>query len=68
MIVELLGGDEEEEAWPEAAYLERGDSDDGVAEPSGGLWLRHMDPETGLAYHMNDETGVFTRRSTIVVQ
>ncbi|CAM9580062.1 unnamed protein product [Discosporangium mesarthrocarpum] len=24
---------------------------------SGGLWVRNIDPETGLAYHMNDETG-----------
>lgn len=47
----------EGEAWPDALYVEADDGEEGKMEPSGGLWLRHMDPETGLAYHMNDETG-----------
>lgn len=58
-IVELLGGNAGGEEWPDAVYVEGDDGDDGNAGPSGGLWLRHMDPETGLAYHMNDETGDF---------
>lgn len=66
--MELLGGGEEEETWAETLYLEREAGDDVVAEPSGGLWLRHIDAETGLAYHMNDETGMFTWGSTIIVQ
>lgn len=32
--------------------------EDGEASgPTGGLWIRHIDPQTELAYYMNDETG-----------
>ncbi len=59
-IVELLGGEEEGEAWIEVEEVYTGTDagEDGEASgPSGGLWIRHMDPQTGLAYYMNDETG-----------
>lgn len=55
-IVELLGGEEEGEAWVEVEEVYTGE--DGEASgPTGGLWIRHIDPQTGLAYYMNDETG-----------
>lgn len=59
-IVELLGGEDDAGGWAGAEYvyagMETGDSAES-AIPSGGLWIRHMDPETQLAYYMNDETG-----------
>lgn len=58
--MELLGGESDEDDWLEAVLLDDEDSD-GDAESSGGLWLRQIDPETTLAYHMNDETGVARR-------
>lgn len=64
-IVDLLGGDTEEWLDTEETYTigEAGDGADST--PSGGLWLRHMDPETGLAYYMNDETGECRRPTAI---
>lgn len=59
-IVELLGGEEEGEAWVEVEEVYTGTDagEDGEASgPTGGLWIRHIDPQTGLAYYMNDETG-----------
>ena len=59
-IVELLGGEEDGEAWVEVEELYTGTDtgEDGEESgPTGGLWIRHMDPQTGLAYYMNDETG-----------
>lgn len=52
-IVALLGGSTEEWLEAEETYT----NGEGDSTPSGGLWLRHMDPETGLVYFMNDETG-----------
>lgn len=59
-IVELLGGEDDVAGWvgTEDVYAGMGTGDDEESTaPSGGLWVRHMDPETQLAYHMNDETG-----------
>lgn len=57
-LVELLGDDStDEEEWPEMSlWQEEVGGDD--ATRTGGLWLRHIDPETNLAYHTNDETGM----------
>lgn len=57
-VVELLGG--EEEGWIDVEEVYTGvDAGDyvEVSGPTGGLWVRHMDPQTELAYYMNDETG-----------
>lgn len=57
-IVELLGGEEEGWADSEEAYTGVVAGQDAEASgPTGGLWIRHMDPQTELAYYMNDETG-----------
>ncbi|CAM9111323.1 unnamed protein product, partial [Laminaria digitata] len=59
-IVELLGGEDYAAAWGGTGdmYAGMGAGDDVESTtPSGGLWIRHMDLETQLAYHMNDETG-----------
>ncbi|CAB1118067.1 unnamed protein product [Ectocarpus sp. CCAP 1310/34] len=59
-VVELLGGEEEGEGWEEVeeAYTGMGTGEEGEASgPTGGLWIRHIDPQTELAYYMNDETG-----------
>ena len=59
-IVELLGGKDDAAGWvgTEDLYAGMATGDDvEPSTPSGGLWIRHMDPETQLAYHMNDETG-----------
>lgn len=52
----MLGGDAEDEGDASMAFGgicgNEGDAD------SKGLWLRYTDRETGLAYYMNDETGV----------
>lgn len=59
-IVELLGGEEDAEGWAEVeeVYIDGDPGDSGKPkEPSGGLWICHMDPQTELAYYMNDETG-----------
>ncbi|CAM9179868.1 unnamed protein product [Ectocarpus fasciculatus] len=59
-VVELLGGEEEGEGWEqvEEAYTGMGTEEEGEASgPTGGLWIRHIDPQTELAYYMNDETG-----------
>lgn len=59
-IIELLGGEGDEEGWLEVDEVytdaETVDGEEASA-PSGGLWIRHIDPETTLAYYMNDETG-----------
>lgn len=63
-IVELLGGEEEGEGWVEVEEVYMG-ADEGEDEndpgPTGGLWIRHIDPQTVLAYYMNDETGTRQR-------
>lgn len=59
-IVELLGGEEGADAWLEVGEVYVGEEQEDGGEsslPSKGLWIRHMDPETELAYYMNDETG-----------
>lgn len=59
-VVELLGGEEEGEGWEEVeeAYTGMDTGEEGEASgPTGGLWIRHTDPQTELAYYMNDETG-----------
>ncbi|CAM9374241.1 unnamed protein product [Ectocarpus sp. 6 AP-2014] len=59
-VVELLGGEEEGEGWEEVeeAYTGMDTGEEGEASgPTGGLWIRHIDPQTELAYYMNDETG-----------
>lgn len=58
-IVEILGGDGDGDVWldVEESYAGAETADEGESGPSGGMWVRHMDPETGLAYYMNDETG-----------
>lgn len=65
--MELLGGDAEAEDWLE--YTDTGGMDTGLEEnsaPSGGIWTRHFDPETGLTYYMNDETGEHERDGPIL--
>lgn len=57
-IVDLLGGEEEGWVDVEEVYTGVDAGEDGEASgPTGGLWIRHMDPQTDLAYYMNDETG-----------
>ncbi|CAM9143920.1 unnamed protein product [Ectocarpus sp. 12 AP-2014] len=59
-VVELLGGEEEGEGWEEVeeTYTGMDTGEEGEASgPTGGLWIRHIDPQTELAYYMNDETG-----------
>eukprot|EP00903_Cladosiphon_okamuranus_P007587 g7360.t1 len=59
-IVELLGGEEDGEGWVEVeeVYTSADAGEDAEESgPTGGLWIRHIDPQTELAYYMNDETG-----------
>lgn len=61
-IVELLGGEEDGEGWVEVEEVYTGadvGEDEEASGATGGLWIRHIDPQTELAYFMNDETGEF---------
>ena len=56
----MLGGEEDGEGWVEVEEVYAGadmGEDAEASGPTGGLWIRHIDPQTELAYYMNDETG-----------